>query len=175
MNNLYLINHFIRGFFDGDGGISINQKTNGVCFHLIGTEKVLLRIRDYIVDETFVKKVGLFPKKNVKNIFVLEWSGIHQLEAIRKFLYKRSEVCLGRKYDRFCFIKNRSEHFMKNRKSKFRGISKSGDKFMASIYDNKKTHYLGTYEDEASAAAAYDKAVIKFKKPKYRLNFPIGK
>lgn len=48
-------------------------------------------------------------------------------------------------------------HGYKNRQttSKLPGVSKSGKKFTSSIYLNKKSYYLGTFEKEEDAAKAY--------------------
>ena len=57
-------------------------------------------------------------------------------------------------------------------KSKFRGVSfitKSG-KWQVHITHNYKSIYLGCYEDEISAAKAYNEAAIKYKGDKAKLN-----
>lgn len=57
-------------------------------------------------------------------------------------------------------------------KSKYRGVSfitKSG-KWQAHIMHNYKSIYLGSYEDEISAAKAYNEAAIKYKGDKAKLN-----
>ena len=53
------------------------------------------------------------------------------------------------------------------RGSKFRGITwhKTNKKWLSSISHNKKRVNLGYYEDEETAAQAYDVAVLKYKKP----------
>ena len=54
----------------------------------------------------------------------------------------------------------------------YRGVSKSGERFVASIRVNKKQTHLGTYDTPKEAAVAYDRAVIKYNLSKDRLNFP---
>ena len=54
----------------------------------------------------------------------------------------------------------------------YRGVSKSGKKFMATIYISHKKTFLGTYDTAKEAAIAYDRAVLKANRPTTLLNFP---
>lgn len=44
----------------------------------------------------------------------------------------------------------------KNKVSKYKGVSKLRDKWQAAISKNKKTFYIGIYENEVDAAIAYN-------------------
>ena len=55
----------------------------------------------------------------------------------------------------------------------YRGVSKSGKKFKASIkIGGKPTTHLGTYDTAKEAAVAYDRAVLKANQSSTLLNFP---
>ena len=56
----------------------------------------------------------------------------------------------------------------------YRGVSKNGKKFQATIGINGKTKYIGTFATAIQAAHAYDQAAIKAGKKKSTLNFPDG-
>ena len=54
----------------------------------------------------------------------------------------------------------------------FRGVRKSGKKFMANIRIDGKQTYLGTFDTDTEAACAYDQAILKCNHPVAKLNFP---
>lgn len=95
------INHFIRGYFDGDGHIGIDKKYNMLKFCLCGSFGVLNKIK-----EVLMLKIGVKNNKicqgNTK-IHTISWSG-EGAYKIFKWLYKDSTLHLGRKrkiYDEF--------------------------------------------------------------------------
>lgn len=55
--------------------------------------------------------------------------------------------------------------------SRFKGVSKIGDRWKAKIMYNRKEVYLGIYHDEVEAAFAYDTANIKYHGEFGRRNF----
>lgn len=56
-------------------------------------------------------------------------------------------------------------------RSRFRGVSKKGDRFYASIQHNGQRKWLGSYTSEFAAAEAYDQAARKLHGDKAILNF----
>ena len=59
----------------------------------------------------------------------------------------------------------------KKRSSRYRGVSKNGNKWQVLIMNNKKKYYLGNYNSEDLAARIYDVHAIKSFGIKARTNF----
>jgi hypothetical protein len=57
--------------------------------------------------------------------------------------------------------------------SPFKGVSKHGEKWQASIQADGEQKYLGVYDDPVAAARAYDLAAIKYHKTHAHTNFNI--
>lgn len=55
--------------------------------------------------------------------------------------------------------------------SRFKGVTRKGNKWQASIGVDRKTIYLGRYDNEESAAAAYDKKATELHGQYASLNF----
>ena len=152
-----LESHFVRGWFDGDGSIVINNKLAS-SFTIVGTYGNLEKIRDIILKNVKVLKKTKISKN--KSIFSIRWGGNNQVIDIRKWLYKNASVFMDRKKNKFdnVQIKKRQSSSM------YRGVSwsKTRNKWIATIGYNNKLHYLGGFDDESKAAKAYNKAVVKF-------------
>lgn len=101
--------HFIRGYFDGDGGVSESAATKShwstkVKFHITSNEKFLNRLQDIMVKEcglSYTKLQTRHPERQ-NNIRTMEYSGNQQGKAIFDYLYAGSgKWKLQRKYDKF--------------------------------------------------------------------------
>ncbi|MER9452051.1 AP2 domain-containing protein [Mesorhizobium sp. M0254] len=57
--------------------------------------------------------------------------------------------------------------------SRFRGVVKRNDRFVARIHINRKQIHLGSYESEQDAADAYDRAALKYLGPTAYLNLAV--
>jgi hypothetical protein len=91
-----LISHFIRGFFDGDGGISKDGKVSFMAnLDFIENLKTLL-----------INKLGISPNKiqkhSVSNVYYFRFGSKKDITALYTFLYnKDSTLFLKRKKDIF--------------------------------------------------------------------------
>ncbi len=164
------IHHFIRGVFDGDGCITKTILKSGkinYCLSIAGSPRFLIILKNILMG-----KIGISNTKTaeVEGCNIIRWSGIEQINLIYKWLYRDASVYLERKKLR---MEDYSKNIKSRGKSKYRGVAwhKDNDKWLASISYNKKRINLGYYRKDKEAAIAYDKAVIKYNKPLYKLNF----
>ncbi len=68
----HLYNHFIRGYFDGDGCIHVNKKNNH-SFSMLGTKEFLEKVQNILVEKTGINFTKISRKKN---IYCLSYTGI---------------------------------------------------------------------------------------------------
>lgn len=109
-----LESHFIRGFFDGDGCISITKRKdrteNSFQYQLnfVGKESVLLKIQDIICSNTGVFRTKL---RNRKGSFAkcISWSGRKVCKRILDYLYQDATIYLDRKYNKYLLLGNSAE------------------------------------------------------------------
>ncbi len=95
--NHELVNHFMRGYNDGDGSFYFDSSRNRVCFELRGNVEFL---NDY-------KKILElnFNKKSLVNVTIpdstakLKYTGKKIVPQIFDFLYKDATIYLPRKYN----------------------------------------------------------------------------
>lgn len=103
----YLYSHFIRGYFDGDGCLSIKdrldrKKKNGknmiYQFTIVGRESVLLKIQDILVNNVGVIKN---PLKKRKSSFVvtIHYGGKNIVSKLMNYLYNNATIYLQRKHN----------------------------------------------------------------------------
>lgn len=88
-----LIKHFIRGYFDGDGSITVNDKN--VIFKLIGTENFIKGVQRYFMDTLKLTEVKLIIDSNMFNYYK---NGRKQVTKIMEHLYTDKCTNLERKY-----------------------------------------------------------------------------
>lgn len=98
-----LYRHFIRGFFDGDGCLQLQDKIYHCRFDLTSASiKFLKEIRPMITQHA--KTNGYLGKESKYEVWHLNYSG-HQVENILDWLYQDSHFYLQRKYDKYQILK----------------------------------------------------------------------
>lgn len=96
-----LINHFIRGYFDGDGSIILSK--NSINMKICGTKEFLHGII-YTLNENCTyeyKKVLYKRRKDDKNTYYISFGGRLKVLDALNFIYKDSTIYLDRKYSRY--------------------------------------------------------------------------
>ncbi len=102
----YFISHFIRGYFDGDGCISID-KNNSISCSIISNKLFIKDIFDIIGYGSIRKNI------NVYNLYLYRYSYI---EKFYNLLYNDSIIYLERKRETFERVVNISSKKIKNRR-----------------------------------------------------------
>lgn len=99
-NSLY--NHFIRGYFDGDGYIGYNKSTKHLSFELVGTAPFLSRIQDILESEVGINKTKLYScQSSDSRILSLRIGTNSKVLKVKDWLYRSSTIYLDRKFDKF--------------------------------------------------------------------------
>lgn len=102
--NKNLYSHFIRGYFDGDGSLSLYQKTNGkyqVLLTLTSTNDFCQECLNILRDELNVGG-GIYDASSHNGITkVLSFSGFVQVNKILEWMYEDADLYMKRKYDNY--------------------------------------------------------------------------
>lgn len=95
----FYYNHFIRGYFDGDGSIHSQAMGRNPVISIAGTEIFLDKIKEILTDQ--INTTGKIDKHSISKIYYLRYFGACQVEAVRQWLYKDATIFLDRKVDVF--------------------------------------------------------------------------
>ena len=100
-----LVNHFMRGYFDGDGSfycqkLEGNRTVRQLMFSLRGTKEFLTIYKNILEKKCKLETNDRKPRLN-SGIYTLEYGGNRKVQKIRNFLYNNSvvETRLDRKYN----------------------------------------------------------------------------
>lgn len=96
------VNHFMRGYLDGDGtfshcGLGKGRIVKQASFSMIGTERFVTQYRDILVANCNITPAKITKKKS---IYATCYSGNNVLRDMASFLYKDATIYLPRKYDK---------------------------------------------------------------------------
>lgn len=94
-----LVHHFIRGYFDGDGWISI-KRNNTFNFGIAsGSYEMLESLNDLLSEHSGIMKINI--KQKNSNLNTLTYSSVTDIIKIYHYLYKDSNISLERKKQKF--------------------------------------------------------------------------
>lgn len=101
----YLVNHFIRGYFDGNGSLKKACGSHLFSLSFCGTLETIKIIKN-ILGKDNLKISCRFPDRNDKN-YSVDICGDKEVYRICSWMYKDSTVFLKRKYNRFLCYKGK--------------------------------------------------------------------
>lgn len=112
----HLIHHFIRGYFDGDGCLSMNKNTQSYNLSFVGTFEFLSGVLNTLHQDIGIslKKICKINHKQDRNTYLLSISGRNQLKKVLNWLYKDSTIYLDRKYTKFKQFEQYHQSFFLN-------------------------------------------------------------
>lgn len=107
-----MIRHFIRGFFDGDGCMSVfdsyaivkgkRYDRTGTEFSITSPEKIILQIKDILEKECYVSnKVSIKKYKWTTKAITLRYGKRSDIISLYHYMYDNSTVYLKRKEEKF--------------------------------------------------------------------------
>lgn len=101
-----LVNHFIRGVFDGDGSVIV--KKHSLSWQLLGTESLLKTIKSKLPIDTSNIHIQDRNKHGV-NVFALQISNKNSIDLFN-WMYEDATIYLGRKYKKYIdYINNKTD------------------------------------------------------------------
>lgn len=107
-----MIRHFIRGYFDGDGCITINKKGT-LNISIVGTIDLLNDVKQILCKKCNLNNTiydNRHPNRN-NNIRALRYGGNIVVNRIYHYLYDDSTIYLSRKKDKFLDILKDKPYF----------------------------------------------------------------
>lgn len=149
---------FIRGFFDGDGCISISEM-NGkphIFTTITGQSDMLKSISDFLISEKIIRVNPKIYKDDRRNsTYNVYFYGIDSNKDFLDYLYKDSTIYLDRKYNQYInFYKDFDENSNKH------GVyyDKTHNVYVASIIINgkRKTSKYKTIDEAINARKEFE-------------------
>lgn len=95
-----LLKHFIRGYFEGDGCISVSKERKYTRINIIGTKEFLDGLNNYLKSEVGIF-TGSFSQKKGNKAFALQFGGYREVEKFYQHFYKNCNIFLDRKLEKF--------------------------------------------------------------------------
>ena len=114
-------------------------------------------------------------EKNINTRSILDFNTNNEIKVLKnkKIVYINTDLLNNRSTSRYIKKPKDINFVIRNKtSSKFRGVSRNGNKWQILIAVNNKKYYLGSYPSEELAARVYDIYAIKMKGIKARTNYP---
>lgn len=100
----YLIRHFVRGYFDGDGYLGVKLLKDRIS----GRMSLVCGSKSFIED--LIERIGwrkmTLKKDKRSNTYQIEWGSEKEVYSMLLELYKDSKIYLERKHNLFLIIQN---------------------------------------------------------------------
>lgn len=97
-----LQNHFIRGYFDGDGCMWVSKKNKVDCvFSILGTFEFLETVQNILYTKCGLNKTKI---QKQSSIFRLQYGRKKSCDKFKDYIYRDANMFLRRKYDKFLEI-----------------------------------------------------------------------
>ena len=96
-----LCRHFIRGYIDGDGCISLSQNGKFASVSMVGTKMFLNVVKDIIKESLDVDVVIQRDKRAQEPICTLRCGTKDGVSKILKWIYRDANLFLNRKYNKY--------------------------------------------------------------------------
>jgi len=104
-----LNNHFIRGYFDGDGCLTFRKKQKEYKFSIVGTKELCESLKEIYKEECNIDINYRYISKTGNNTYELESSGNQKIEKICDYLYRNATIFLERKQEKYLELKNMND------------------------------------------------------------------
>lgn len=163
----HLLHHFVRGYFDGDGCVSLaNNDPRYACVVICVSKSFGIDMLDKMAG----LGITLHFRKPQSKISNLQTCGRLKCLSFLDYIYKDASVFLTRKHDKYLLLKGYISP-KTPKTSKYFGVGKEGNYWKSSCRTGGKQHYLGISRTEEEAAKKCDEFVRanKLDKP---INFP---
>lgn len=95
-----LYQHFIRGYFDGNGTVYYNNKSKHITFGFYGTNKILSDIRNILISNevNLSNKAHIFDKPTVSMLYYSKKSDV---QSFYNYIYSNATIWMKRKREKF--------------------------------------------------------------------------
>lgn len=117
--------HFIRGYYDGDGGVSLTDiKTRSSTTKMISTIEFCKAMAKIIETQTEIHFGEPYNDVDSKNVYSIRLAGNQQIANFLNWLYKDATIYLDRKYSLYLQLLEKNKDTQKLIKMGTRGYQK---------------------------------------------------